>query len=94
MPCVNSLLIKCRYFIHISLSFDSKVTEIYKPKIDLPIWITHQSINEINEIERIEDEELRKAIEISKIEYMSNNNSNVNLIDNDNFNQNFQKYKL
>ena len=88
MPCVNSLLIKCRYFIHISLSFDSKVTEIYKPKIDLPIWITHQSINEINEIERIEDEELRKAIEISKIEYMSNNNSNVNLIDNDNFNQN------
>ena len=86
MPCVNSLLIKCRYFIHISLSFDSKVTEIYKPKIDLPIWITHQSMNEVKNLQRIEDEELKRAIEISKIEYIGSDDSNVNLINNNDFN--------
>jgi len=86
LPCVNSLLIKCRYFIHISLSFDSMVTESYRPKIDLPIWITHQSKKEVNDIQRIEDEELKMAIEISKIEYIGGDDSNLNLIDKENFN--------
>ena len=86
MPSVNALLIKCRYFIHISLSFDSMITDSYRPMIDLPIWITHQSMNEVKNLQRIEDEELKRAIEISKIEYIGSDDSNVNLINNNDFN--------
>ena len=46
------------------------ITDSYRPMIDLPIWITHQNMNEVKNLQKREDEELKKAIEISKIEYI------------------------
>ena len=93
MPCVDGTLVKCRYFIHVSLSFSSIVTHSYKPRVDLPIWVTHQTMDQYL-LEKKEDEELEKVIEISKIDYNSNfsinddnNNNQFSLIDNNDFNE-------
>ena len=89
MPCVNGFIVKCRYFINVNLSFDSAVTSGYKPNVNLPLWITHQTMDEYN-LEKKEDEDLQKAIEISKIEYkdmesriLIDNDENNNIINSD-----------
>ena len=97
MPCVNGMIIKCRYFINVVLSFDSAVTSGYKPNVNLPIWITHQTMNEYD-LEKKEDDELQKVIEISKIEYkekesrvLIDNDDNYNIFKSDVKDNQFQK---
>ena len=48
LPSMESRIIKCDYRIQVSLYFDSFVTSGYRPRVGLPIWITHQSQEESN----------------------------------------------
>ena len=41
LPTLESSIIKCDYEIQVSLFFDSFVTSGYRPRISLPIIITH-----------------------------------------------------
>ena len=41
LPTLESSIIKCDYEIQVSLYFDSFVTSGYRPRISLPIIITH-----------------------------------------------------
>ena len=79
LPSCNSNLIKCEYKIQVSLDFESYVPYANKPRVFLPLSITHQLIEEYR-IEKQEENDLKKAIEISKIE--NNNNYNENIDDN------------
>ena len=90
MPSCNSNLIKCEYKIKISLDFDSYVPYANKPRVFLPISITHQLIEEYS-IEKQEENDLKKALEISKIEqinYKDDNIENYNFINENNNNNN------
>lgn len=91
MPSVDSLTIKCEYSIKVSTYFNSYVTYSYRPRVVLPLSVTHQLIEDYK-LEKKEKDDLEKAIEASKIEVMQqfrkDSNENVNLdgplIENDN----------
>ena len=88
MPSTDGAIIKCEYSISVTLFFDSFVTSGYLPKVILPISLTHQTIDEFR-LEKQEDEDLKTAIEISKLEIKKDINYEDNkndLIDNDNIN--------
>ena len=85
MPSTEGAIIRCEYCISVTLHFDSFVTSGYLPKVFLPISLTHQTMEEYN-IEKQEDEDLKKAIEISKIEVKKDEDYKEELIDNDNIN--------
>ena len=78
MPTVDGSIIKCDYNIKATLYFESYVTSGYLPKVTLPIIITHQLLDDYN-LERQEDEDLKRAIEASKLD---NKNVNISCIDN------------
>ena len=68
MPSAYSNIIRCEYFLVVSLDFSGLVTKGYLPKVILPIVLNHdpgkEKVKEKNEgIE--EDEDLKKAIEAS-----------------------------
>ena len=91
MPSVDSLTIKCEYSIKVSVYFNSYVTYSYRPRVILPLSVTHQLLDDYK-LEKKENEDLEKALEASKIEVMQqfrkDNNEHVNpdgpLIENDN----------
>ena len=88
MPSTDGAIIKCEYSISATLLFDSFVTSGYLPKVTLPISLTHQTMDEFR-LEKQEDEDLKAAIEISKLEIKKDINYEDNkndLIDNDNKN--------
>ena len=72
MPTTDGTIIKCDYSIIATLHFDSFVTNGYLPKVTLPISLTHQTQDEYN-IEKQEDEDLKRAIEASKLEINNKN---------------------
>ena len=71
IPSVDGTIIKCEYYLKVTLYFDSFVSKDKRPRIILPIYFVHKlDINNIfnekeNEYED-EDEDIRKAIELSK----------------------------
>ena len=86
IPSLDGTIINCHYNILVTLFFNSFVTEGYLPKVTLPISLTHQSQEEYN-YEKIEDEDLQKAIEASKLDIekdknKNNKNANLSCIDN------------
>ena len=85
MPTTDGTIIKCDYCIIVTLYFYSFVTSGYLPKVTLPISLTHQTQDEYN-LERQEDEDLKRAIEASKLE-MNNKNykDDFDLIDEENY---------
>ena len=68
LPTMNSKILKCDYRIQVSLYFDNFVTSGYRPRVKLPIIISHFIEEENCEIKRNDN-----------ISY--NNNYNNNLID-------------
>ena len=70
MPSVDGGIIKCEYRLEVSLYYNSHVSNGYRPKLSLPLSITHQTQDELNSINQIkkEEDDLQKAIEISKKE--------------------------
>ena len=68
LPTMNSKILKCDYRIQVSLYFDNFVTSGYRPRVKLPIIISHFIEEENWEIKRNDN-----------ISY--NNNYNNNLID-------------
>ncbi len=63
MPSVNSTLIKCDYFIKVTGYFSSMVSYSYRPRVVLPLSLTHQV-----ESEYIAEAEMRRQIEESVIQ--------------------------
>ena len=80
MPSVDGVILKCDYRIEVTLFFDSFVTSGYLPKVSLPVSITHQTQNEFN-LEKQEEEDLKRAIEASKLDIGNNNNVNMSVVD-------------
>ena len=84
MPNTYSQVIKCEYFLIVSLDFSSFVTKGYLPKVCLPLFICPQSIDEYNK-ETKEDADLKKAIEASLLDMKKNKDINIdNKQDNNN----------
>ena len=84
LPTMNSRIIKCDYRIQVSLYFDNFVTAGYRPRVKLPIIITHLIDDGNNNI--------NNSINNNNYNYeLINNNNNINessLI----FDKNFQNY--
>ena len=86
MPTTDGAAIKCDYFLLVSLSFSSFVTQGYTPKVCIPFTMTHQKISDYS-LEQREDEDLKKAIEASLLD--SKNFENINEISEKNKNEIF-----
>ena len=103
MPSVNGFTVVCEYSIKVTLYFAKFVTNYYRPRVILPVTISHQLAEEYS-LEQMEKDELEKALIISQIEanekeemkarinMFGNNNNNDNndnnMIRNDNVIQN------
>ena len=87
MPTTNGAAIKCDYFLVVTLSFTSFVTEGYIPKVIIPFSLTHQLQDDYN-LEKKEDDDLKKAIEASLLDMKNANNINEININEINANQN------
>ena len=75
MPTTDGAAIKCDYFLLVTVSFSSFVTQSYIPKVCIPFTLTHQMINDFN-LEQKEDEDLKKAIEASLLDMKQVENIN------------------
>lgn len=71
MPSVNGTLIKCDYFIKVTAYFSSMVSYSYRPRVILPLSITHQVQSEY-----IAEAEMRRQLEES---VMQENNQILNI---------------
>ena len=83
MPTTTGQIIKCDYFLVVSLNFSSFVTKGYIPKVCIPFSITHQLQNDYD-LEKKEESELQKAIEASLLDAEKNKEKkeiNINEID-------------
>ena len=78
MPTTDGAAIKCDYFLLVSLSFTSFVTQGYIPKVCIPFTMTHQKQNDYS-LEQKEDEDLKKAIEASLLEAKLRNINEINI---------------
>ena len=87
MPTTNGAAIKCDYFLVVTLSFTSFVTEGYIPKVIIPFSLTHQLQDDFN-LEKKEDDDLKKAIEASLLDMKNANDINEVNINEINENQN------
>ena len=76
LPTMNSTIIKCDYRIQVSLYFDNFVTSGYRPRVKLPIIISHFSEDGDNNINNINMKRNNGMNE--------NYNYNNNLIDSNN----------
>ena len=74
MPSTFSPVIRCEYFLLITLHFNSFVTKNNLPKVCLPIVLNHQSEKDFN-LENKEDEDLKKAIEASLLDIKEKNDN-------------------
>jgi hypothetical protein len=95
MPSVNGFTVVCEYSIKVTLYFAKFVTNYYRPRVILPVTISHQLAEEYS-LEQMEKDELEKALIISQIEanekeemkarinmFGDNSGSNNNMIRND-----------
>ena len=67
MPTTNGSIISCSYSLKATLYFSSYVSKSYRPRVIVPFWVVHQLQHEFD-IEKLEQEQLKKALEESKIE--------------------------
>lgn len=67
MPSTYSNVIRCEYYLIVTLNFASFVTQSYLPKVSLPIVFNHQSEKDYN-LEEKEKEDKKKAIETSLVD--------------------------
>jgi hypothetical protein len=86
MPTTNGSAIKCDYFLVITLSFTSFVTDSYIPKVIIPFALTHQLQDDYN-LEKKEDDDLKKAIEASLLDLKNANTINEININDENQNK-------
>lgn len=67
MPTTDGAAIKCDYYLLVSLSFSSYVTQSYIPKVCIPFTITHQLQSDYN-LEQQEEKDMKQAIEASLLD--------------------------
>ena len=75
LPSVFSPIIRCEYFLVITLDFNSFVTKGYLPKVCLPVFLSHQSEKDFD-LEKQENDDMKKAIEASLLDMEKNNDIN------------------
>ena len=68
MPSLDALTLKCKYMVKVSVYFNSYVTYSYRPRVIMPISVTHQLIDDYK-LEKRENDDLQKALEASKIDF-------------------------
>ena len=86
MPSVNGTLIKCDYFLKVTAYFSSMVSYSYRPRVIVPLSITHQ-----NQSEYIAEAEMRRQIE----ESVNQENNQILNISNSQFQaQEVQSYQM
>lgn len=86
MPSVNGTIIKCDYFIKVTAYFSSMVSYSYRPRVIVPLSITHQ-----NQSEYIAEAEMRRQIE----ESVNQENNQILNISNSQFQaQEVQSYQM
>ena len=86
MPSVNGTLIKCDYFIKVTAYFSSMVSYSYRPRVIVPLSITHQVQSEY-----IAEAEMRRQIEESVIQ---ENNQILNISQSQFQAQEVQSYQM
>ena len=100
LPSIEGGIIKCDYRIQVSLYFDSFVTSGYRPRVSLPIIITHQFQDEndiqnesnlnneiyINDTNKYNNLISASSLLFDKNYYEKNNQNKNSIINNNNFN--------
>lgn len=80
MPSVDGVIVKCEYSVKATAYFNSFVSYDHRPRVILPLSITHQLIEDYK-LEKQEDEDLKKAIYQSQIEEVKEDKRNNEYID-------------
>jgi hypothetical protein len=88
-PSIESSLFRCEYHIKVSLAFDSIVSYSYRPRVILPLSITHK-IN-LGEISDNSNSKNSNNIESKNIIPSTNINVNMNINSNSNYNSNYNE---
>ena len=103
MPSIKNEIMKCNYYIKATLYFSSSVGFSSRPRIEVPIYITHQIKDEyeneknqmnnnnnmpINMNNQFNNNNNEYSLNINIPNNMYGNNSNNNMINNNNFNRN------
>lgn len=71
---IQSLLIECKYRLEVDCFFDSFVGYASRPRVTMPLSVTYQTIADLeieNSIIMKEEEEIKKALYESKIEFQN-----------------------
>ena len=71
MPSVDSFTMKNEYSIKISCYFNSYVTHGYRPRVIMPLSITHQLLDDYR-LEKKEQEDFENALKASQVEVQGN----------------------
>ena len=76
MPSVDSVAIKCFYFLIVTLDFAAMISQQYLPKVSFPLHLNHQEMQDYN-LEQKESEDLNAAIAASLDDMKKNNDINI-----------------
>jgi len=77
-PSIETNLIKCEYSIKISLYFKSFVSYRYRPRLVVPLWISHKVDENIKKIENKEISQLEIKPQITSVAEKEGINPKVN----------------
>ena len=89
LPYVKSYIVECNFEIKVTLYFNEFVKKDERPRIIIPIFISHQSVEEFNnEISKFYDNQNKiYQSQINNNEYNSNQLNNINNNNQNNTNQ-------
>ena len=90
LPTIKGRIIKCDYRIQVSLYFDSFVTSGYRPRVSLPISITHQSEEDNNNLNNLQNDSYLNN-EFNNENYYNNNICSSSLLYDQNYLQNHKE---
>ena len=76
MPSVDSVAIKCFYFLVVTLDFTAMISQQYIPKVSFPLHLNHQEMQDYD-MEQKETEDLNAAIAASLDDMKKNNDINI-----------------
>ena len=93
MPNIRSKFIKCEYSLKATSYFDLSVLGKNRPRVEMPIFITHQIQKEFeyekNQNLNKRQQQLYSGVDLNKVEntYKPGNNKNMNNMNNNNMNR-------
>ena len=93
MPNIRSKFIKCEYSLKATSYFDLSVLGKNRPRVEMPIFITHQIQKEFeyekNQNLNKRQQQLYSGVDLNKVEntYKPGNNTNMNNMNNNNMNR-------